>query len=534
MAGVATGASSGDAGLGGATVVALAALALGIFVVANDFTALSVALPSIEAEFDTDVTTVQWVINAYALVFGVLIVTGGRLADLFGRRRLFLIGAAIFAAFSVLGSVAPDAGWLISSRALMGVGGALMWPATLGMTYSLLPADKAGLAGGLIIGAAGLGNAAGPLIGGGLTDWLSWRWVLLVNLPVAAVTSLAVWRTVPESRGGSEDRRIDYLGIVTLSLGLVALLLALDLGSGRGWGTWPVVALFVASPLLLALFLRVERRVGEGALLPPDVLANRQFRFVCASVLLMSPTFFAALMFLPQYLQKIQGYSALGAGAGLLPMMVVFAVVSFGAGSLYNQLGPKLIVSAGALLLCLGLLLLSLVGSDSAYAALVPGMVVMGLGVGVYYSSVTTAGVTALDPARSSLAGATVYMFQVAGGSIGLGLTTAIFTSVSERRLESDAAQLGIVADRKDIDAVQGILAGTESAQQVVATFPAKVADELVALAGDAFVAGMQWAFRIDVLLAFGGFLVALLFIGGPLSELRGRRRRSAGATGLR
>jgi EmrB/QacA subfamily drug resistance transporter len=515
-------------GLGGGTIVALVSLALAVFVIANDITALSVALPRIEAEFDSDVSTVQWVINAYALVFGVSIVTGGRLADLFGRRRLFLIGAAVFAGFSVLGSAAQDVSWLIASRALMGVGGAIMWPATLGMTYSLLPARRAGLAGGLIIGSAGLGNAAGPLIGGVFTDWLSWRWVLLINLPIAAVASFVVWRTVPESRGGDEERHMDYLGIATLSLGLVALLLALDLGSETGWGSWPVVALFVASPVLLALFALVEHRAGDGALLPPDVLRNKRFRVVCLSVLLMSPTFFAALMFLPQYLQKIQGYSALGAGAGLLPMMLVFAVVSFWAGSLYNRLGAKLIVSAGALLICLGLLLCSLVGSGSPYVALVPGMVVMGVGIGIYYSSVTTAGVTALDPSRSSLAGAIVYMFQVAGGSIGLGLTTAIFTGVSEHRLESGAAQMGITADETDIDAVQGILAGTDSAQGVVASFPAKVAGELVDLARDAFVAGMQWAFRVDALLAFGGFLVALLFVGGPLSELRDRRLRPA------
>jgi MFS family permease len=163
-------------------IVALAAMAAGIFVIANDVTALSVALPDIEREFDSDLSTVQWVINAYALVFGVLIVTGGRLADLFGRRRIFFIGSAIFAGFSLLGALAPSAAWLIACRALMGIGGAMMWPATLGMTYAALPESKAGLAGGLIIGSAGFGNAAGPLIGGAITDSIGWQWVLVLNL----------------------------------------------------------------------------------------------------------------------------------------------------------------------------------------------------------------------------------------------------------------------------------------------------------------------------------------------------------------
>jgi EmrB/QacA subfamily drug resistance transporter len=513
------------------TAVALGAMVLAVFVVANDFTALSVALTHIEADFDSDVSTVQWVVNAYALVFGVLIVTAGRLADLLGRKRLFLIGAAIFAVFSVLAGVAPDIGWLIAARALMGVGGAIMWPATLGMTYALLPGRKAGLAGGLVIGSAGLGNAAGPLLGGMFTDLLSWRWVLLVNLPIAAITALVVWKTVPESRGASEERHVDVPGVATLSLGLVSLLLALDVGSQAGFGSVPVVALLVASPVFLAAFVRAERRGGERALLPPDVLGNRRFRVVCLSVLLLSPTFFAALVFVPQYLQKILDYSALASGAALLPMMLVFAVVSFWAGTLYDRLGAKLIVSAGALSICAGLLLVSLVGTGSPYAALVPGLVVLGIGVGLFYSSITTEGVTALDPSRSSLAGAIVYMVQVAGGSIGLGLTTAIFTAVSQNALRDDASRVGIAANPNDLDAVQGILAGTDSAQEVLVSYPAAVADKLVELAGDAFVTGMQWALRVDVALAFGGFLVALFFVGGSVRDLRLSGRRAPGAS---
>src|SRR4051812_17977917 len=166
-------------------VVALAAMAAAVFVIANDVTALSVALPDIEREFDADVSTVQWVINAYALVFGVLIVTGGRLADVFGRRQIFFVGSAIFVAFSLLGALAPSAAWLIVCRALMGIGGAMMWPAMLGMTYAALPEEKAGLAGGLIIGAAGFGNAARPPIGGVGTPSLRWQGGLGLDPPGA-------------------------------------------------------------------------------------------------------------------------------------------------------------------------------------------------------------------------------------------------------------------------------------------------------------------------------------------------------------
>src|SRR5438093_2958850 len=166
--------------------MALAPRGLGVIVIANDFTALNVALPSMEQDFNADVGTMQWVINAYALTFGMVIVTGGRLADMFGRRRIFFIGTALFAGFSLLGGVAQTSPWLIATRVGMGIGGALMWPAILGMTFAALPPSRQGLAGGLILGAAGIGNAMGPLIGGALTDALSWRWIFFLNVPVAA------------------------------------------------------------------------------------------------------------------------------------------------------------------------------------------------------------------------------------------------------------------------------------------------------------------------------------------------------------
>ncbi len=505
-------------GLERGTLLALGAMALAVFVIANDITALSVALPEIENDFDSDVSTVQWVINAYALVFGVLIVTGGRLADMFGRRRLFFIGAGIFAVFSLLAGVAQDVWWLIGCRALMGIGGAIMWPAVLGMTYDALPADKAGLAGGLIIGVAGFGNAAGPLLGGFLTDALSWRWVLFLNLPIAAIACFATWRAIPPGTPTGRDR-IDYPGIATLTVGLVALLIALDQVTDWGWTDPRILGLFAVCVLMLLAFGLVERRAGTWALIPRDVIGNPGFRAACIATLMMSAVFFAALLFLPQFFQKILGDSPLEAGAGLLPMMAVFAVTSFVAGGLYNRLGPKLIVSAGATCLTLGAFLISLIERDSGYGALVPGMVVLGIGVGLFYSSITTAAVTALDPSRSSLAGGIVYMFQVAGGSIGLGLTTTVFVTASEDSLQRNLA--GGRLDDKEIDTLHGALAGTESSAEILARFPRAVADRILELIREAFAAGMQWAFRLVAALALVGLLVSVLSVGGSLLRPR-------------
>ncbi|MEQ9691191.1 MAG: MFS transporter [Bauldia litoralis] len=428
MAGKTT-AGPDDEKLTKAQMLGLAAMAVGVLIIANDFTALSVAIPAIEKDFGVSLTTAQWVINGYAMVFGVLIVTGGRLADMFGRRLGFFVGAAIFAFFSFIGGVAPDIWLLLASRFLMGVGGALMWPAILGMTYGLLPESKKGLAGGIILGAAGFGNAVGPLIGGVLTDAASWRWIFFLNLPIAAFGVLVTWLVVPREEGTRAEHKIDYGGIAVLSAGLIALLLALDEGTDLGWLDVRIIGLFVVAILALTGFVLVERRAGSHALVPRDVLENREFAAAALAVLLMSALFFAALLYLPQFMMKRLDYSAIEAGAGLLPMMGLFAATSFIAGPLYNRLGPKIVITAGAIALTIGMFLLSRIEQSSPYGDLVPGMAVLGVGVGLFYSSITTAGVTALDKSRASLAGAIIYMAQIAGGSIGLGLNTAIVVS---------------------------------------------------------------------------------------------------------
>ena len=378
------------------TWLALVAMGIAVFVIANDFSAINVAIPQIEQDFHTSVTTAQWVVNAYALTFGVLIVTGGRLADLFGRRRAFFIGSAIFAIFSVLGGAAQSEAWLIGMRVLMGIGGALMWPAILGMTYAALPEERAGLAGGFILGAAGIGNAAGPLIGGALTDLLSWRWIFFLNLPVAAFAVFVTMREIKADHPEVEDTRMDYAGIVTVSVGLVSLLLAFDQVTDWGWGDPRIIALLALFVVLIASFVFVERRAGDHALIPPDVIGNRDFAYTCAAILLMSAVFFAAMLYLPQLMINVLGYSAIGAGAGMLPMMATFAAVSFVAGNLYNRFGAKPLLILGSACIAVGPALIALLADRETLAALVPGMAVLGLGIGLFYPTATTVGVTAL------------------------------------------------------------------------------------------------------------------------------------------
>ncbi|HVX33885.1 MAG TPA: MFS transporter [Solirubrobacterales bacterium] len=449
------------------TWLALFAMAMAVVVIANDFTAINVALPTMERDFDTNIDTIQWVINAYALTFGVLIVTGGRLADTFGRRRCFFWGAGIFVFFSILAGAAQTETWLIAARALMGIGGALMWPAILGMTFALLPEEKAGLAGGIILGAAGLGNAIGPLVGGVLTDLASWRVIFFLNVPIAAFGVLVTYLLVHVAEPRLDERRIDYPGVATLSIGLVALLIALDQAADWGWGDPRVIGLLVVSAVLVTAFVPLERRAGAHALIPRELASNHRFAASFVAVPFLGATFFGAMLYLPQFMQEYLGYSPLGAGAGVLPFLATFALVSFVAGPLYARLGAKRLAVFGALCVAVAPLLFSfVVGEGAGYGALVPGMVILGIGVGAFTPTATTAGVTAVDSSQTSLAGGVLYMAQVAGGSIGLGLTTAVFAG-----------------------------------------------------AAPPFVDGVRAAFRLDAGLALVAVAIAVLFIGGTLGR---------------
>jgi len=512
-------------------VMALLAMGLGVIVIANDFTALNVALPAIEHDFDVDVGTAQWVINAYCLVFGMAIVTGGRLADLFGRRRAFFVGSALFAGFSLLGGVAQDSIWLIAMRVGMGVGAALMWPAILGMTYAALPESKAGLAGGLILGAAGLGNAMGPLLGGVLTDELSWRWIFFLNVPIAAFAVLVTWLKVHQPRPEMTDERIDYPGIATLSIGLLLVLVAFDQAADWGFGDIRVILMLVIAAALIVSFGFIEPRMKRSALIPMDVMRNRDFRNACITVTLMSAVFFATVLYAPQFMEKILDYSALKAGVGMVPMLGMFALTSFIAGPLYGRLGPKITITAGAVGLTVGPFLLSMIDANSHYSAMIVGLAVTGLGAGLFYPSVTTAGVTALDPSRTSLAGGLIYMCQIGGGAIGLGITTTIFTLTSENDLDEKAAAAGQHLSDHQVSVLHGELAGTDAAAAALKQLGTSAQDTILGIVRESFAVGVQAGFRFVAIAAVLGLLISLFFVGGRLlPQRRGAATERAGA----
>jgi len=509
----------GEKGLDRGTVLTLIAMGLSTIIIAADFSAMNVALPEIQRSFGSKLGVVEWVINAYALVFGVLIVTGGRLADMFGRRRIFFIGTAIFASMSFVGGIAQTDYWLIGARALMGIGGAMMWPSILGITFAALPDNKAGLAGGIILGTAGLGQAMGPIWGGVLTELLSWRWIQFINLPIAASAVLITWFVVQQSADIDREKKIDYLGIITLSIGLLSFLFAIDQATAWGWGNWSIIGSLIISVILIIAFVFVERRMGMDALVPPDIIKNRGFVFACITILFVSTAFFAALLYIPLYIQNILDYSVLKTGLGVLPMMLLFGIVSFVAGKYYEHFGARLIVSVGTASMALGTFLISFAITKTGYFSLVPGLVLLGLGMGLFYSTITTAAVTSLDPSRTSLAGGIIYMFQIAGGALGLGITTTIFISSSRGFLGSEIEKLGVSLTDAQQSVIHGILAGIENIKNAQESFNPELFNRIISMIHDAFIHGLEDGFTFAGASALVSFVIALLFVGRRYSS---------------
>ncbi|GAB2876486.1 MFS transporter [Microbulbifer echini] len=407
-------------------VYGLCAVALALFLIAIDMTAFAPALPAIEREFGFGITTSQWVINGYALVFGILVVTGGRLADIYGKKRVFIVGTGIFALCSLVGGLSVDMAMLLVVRCLMGVGAALMWPSIIGMAYSLVSQERAGQVGGGLMAILGLANIVGPIAGGILSDFASWRWIFFINLPIALAAIGLCWRAVPEDVPQDTREKIDYLGVITLSAALFSLLIALNQASEIGFRHPLIVYLLMSFLVFICIFILLERNNQDLALIPVSIFMNKTFFLVGLVTLLSAMIFFSIILFLPQFLVEYRGFSSLQAGMALIPLMATFALTSYLSGSLHKSLGAKVLICSGLLCKGAGIFSLSYLRQDTEYLELIPGLVFLGIGIGLFNPAATTAVVSVVDSGRSSLASAILYMFKIAGGALGVGVNAAI------------------------------------------------------------------------------------------------------------
>lgn len=366
-----------------------------------DSTVVNVALPRIGRDLDADLAVLQWTVNAYLLTLAGLILVGGALSDRFGRRRIFVLGVVWFAAGSLLCGIAPNAGVLVAARALQGVGGALLTPGSLALIQGSIRAEDRSRAVGLWSGLGGVGAAVGPFLGGWLVDGPGWRWVFLLNVPVAAVCLPVALRHVPESRDPRAHGRFDLVGAV---LGAGALGLITYALIEAGTGTAVVIGSAVAGVLLGVAFVGVERRRTDP-MVPPDIFSSRQFTAVNLVTLCVYAALGGFFFLIVLQLQVVSGYSALAAGAALLPTTALMLLLSARSGELGERIGPRVPLTVGPLLCAAGTLLMLRVGPGASYVRdVLPAMAVMGMGLVTLVAPLTATVLASVDPGRAGLA----------------------------------------------------------------------------------------------------------------------------------
>jgi len=374
----------------------LAATVLGSGMAFLDGTVVNVALPAIGRDLDAGLSGLQWTLDAYLLTLGALLLLGGALGDRYGRRRLFEVGLVSFSIASALCGLAPNMGLLIAARAVQGIGGALLVPASLALLSASFAPDERGRAVGAWSGLAGAFSAIGPFLGGWLVDTASWRWVFLINLPVAALTIWVVRAHVPESRSTVTGGQLDVAGAAAVTIGLGGVVFALIEGTAVGASPLVLVAAVVGVAALLA-FPLVERSRAEP-LVPLELFRSRQFSGANATTFAVYGAFAGALFLFVLQLQQGMGYSALEAGSAMLPVTVLLLVLSAPAGRLGQRLGPRLPMTVGPLVAGAGLLLLSRVGPGGAYpTAVLPAVVVFGIGLALTVAPLTAAVMAAVE-----------------------------------------------------------------------------------------------------------------------------------------
>ncbi|HEY2206865.1 MAG TPA: MFS transporter [Pseudonocardia sp.] len=382
----------------------LLATVLGTGMAFIDGTVVNIALPRIGTALDADAAGLQWVVNAYTLTLAAFIMLGGSLGDRFGRRRIFLVGVGVFAVASLVCGLAPGTGALVAARALQGVGGALLAPGSLAILQSsFVPADR-GRAIGAWSGLAGVAGAIGPFVGGWLVEVASWRWVFLINLPVAVVVLLVAARHVPESRNSAASHRLDWAGTVLGAVGLAGLTYGLTAWSARGPADPLVLGTLVVGVAALVSFVLVEAR-STHPMLPLSLFRSRTFSAVNVVTFALYAALACVFFFLVITLQVMAGFRPLAAGLSLLPLTVLMLVLSARVGALSTRIGPRIPMTAGPLVCVLALVLLSRIGPGAGYLVDVfPGVVALGLGLALTVAPLTSTALAAAQDRNAGLA----------------------------------------------------------------------------------------------------------------------------------
>ncbi len=412
-----------------------AAIALAVIVTCQvmlvlDGTIVNIALPIIQQDLGFSEANLAWVLNAYALAFGGLLLLGGRAGDILGRRRLFVAGIVLFTAASLAGGFATSAEWLLASRALQGIGAAMAAPSALALILSTFPEGPDRTRALSIFSAvSAFGASVGLIAGGMLTAWVSWRWVMFVNVPIGIAIALLAPLFIAEST--REGGRLDIPGALTSTLGVVALVYGFIHASTHGWADYQTVGSFVAAIVLLALFLVIELRASEP-LMPLRLFADRNRASAYLNMMLLPAAMFGVFFFLTQYVQDVMGLDPVMAGLSFIPLTVVIFASSQAVPRLLPQFGPKPLLVVGGVLITLGMLWLTQITATTAYlSGLLGPMLLFGAGLGLSFTPLSVVILSGLKPGEAGSASGLLQTMQQVGGSLGIAILVTQFGAAS-------------------------------------------------------------------------------------------------------
>jgi EmrB/QacA subfamily drug resistance transporter len=486
----------------------LAAMCFALFMIMLDNTVVNVALPSIQRDLHASLSGLEWTVNAYTLVFAVLLVTGGRLGDIFGRRRMFLFGVVTFALSSAAIGVAPTDAWLVAGRAIQGIGAAFMMPATLSIITNAFPPQERGKAIGTWAGVSAMALAIGPVVGGFLTEDVTWRAIFFLNLPVAAGAVAVTLFATRESRDETVSRTIDFPGIGAITVGLTALVLALVEGNSWHWGSTRIVGLLTLSAIALAAFVPIERR-SAAPIVDFRFFRSRTFLGANLVAFIVSFAMLAMFFFLALYMQNILHYSPLQAGVRFLPATVILIVMGPLVGRLVDRIGPRKLMTGGLLAVSASLWWQSRITIHTGYGHLLPAFVLMGFGMGLVMSPMSTAAMNAVEQTKAGVASGILSMSRMVGGTFGVAVLGALVATLGRSRLNDTLPQA--TAGQR------GRLADSLGSGGTGAHMPAQVTNAV----HDAFVYALGHGMRLSAAVAFVGAIVAWVLVDARPAHAR-------------
>jgi EmrB/QacA subfamily drug resistance transporter len=494
----------------------LGAMCFALFMVMLDNTVVNVALPSIQDDLGATLSGLEWTVNAYTLTFAVLLVTGGRLGDIFGRRRMFLFGVVVFALSSAAIGFAPSQALLVAGRAVQGIGAAFMMPGTLSIITNEFPPEERGKAIGTWAGVSALALAIGPVVGGALTEHVSWRAIFFLNLPVAAGAVAVTLFAAHESRDESVDRTVDHAGIGTISIGLTALVLALVEGNSWGWGSPEIVALLAVALVGLVAFGAIEPRV-RAPMVDFSFFRSRTFLGANVVAFIVSFSMLAMFFFIALYMQNFLGYGALQAGVRFLPATVMIILIAPIAGRLSDRIGPRRLMTGGLLAVAGALWLQTHITVDSGYGTLLPAFMLMGVGMGFVMSPMSTAAMNAVSAQKAGAASGILSMSRMVGGTFGVAGLGALFSHLSSQRLADSLAGTGVTGAQRD-KLVENIGSGA-SGDSVKGLDPA-AAEQVGRAVKDAFIHSLSSGLWLATGVSLVGALVAFVLVSDEIAEV--------------